>query len=66
MKTADFYQGVADAMGVALYRYPDGAVTNVRKVGIKPAATIEPREHWRPAVDHGLGEQIRVSSAPSF
>ena len=32
MKTADFYQGTADAMGVALYLYPDGSVTNSRKM----------------------------------
>ena len=65
MKTADFYQGAADAMGVALYLYPDGSVTNLRKVGVEPSATIEPREHWQPAVDYGLGEQTRVSAAPS-
>ena len=28
MKTADFYQSTADALGVALYLYPDGSVTN--------------------------------------
>jgi hypothetical protein len=59
MKTADFYQGTADAMGVPLYLYPDGSVTNSRKAGIEPAATIEPHTHWKPAEDHGLGEQIR-------
>jgi hypothetical protein len=59
MKTADFYQGTADAMGVPLYLYPDGSVTNSRKAGIEPAATIEPHTHWKPAEDNGLGEQIR-------
>jgi hypothetical protein len=59
IKTADLYQGTADAMGVALYLYPDGSVTNARKVGVEPAATIEPHAHWNPAEDHGLGEQIR-------
>ena len=39
MKTADFYQGTADAMGVALYLYPDGSVTNSRKMGVQPTAT---------------------------
>jgi hypothetical protein len=65
MKTADFYQGAADAMGVALYLYPDGSVTNLRKVGVEPSATIEPREHWKPAADHGLGEQLRAIGAVS-
>jgi hypothetical protein len=46
-------------MGVALYLYPDGSVTNSGKVGVEPTATIEPHEHWKPAEDHGLGEQIR-------
>jgi hypothetical protein len=32
MKTADFYQGTADAMGVALYLYPDGSVSYGRKL----------------------------------
>jgi len=59
MKTADFYQSTADALGVALYLYPDGTVTNSRKVGVDPAATIEPHEHWRRAEDHGLGEQVQ-------
>lgn len=63
MKTADCYQSAADAMGVALCLYPDGSVTNLRKVGVEPTATIEPREHWKPAADHGLGEQMRVSGA---
>ncbi len=61
MKTAGFYQGTADAMGVALYRYPDGSVTNSRKVGVKPTATIELHERWKPADDQGLSEQIRHS-----
>jgi hypothetical protein len=50
MKTAGFYQGAADAMGVALYLYPDGSVTNSRKVGVEPTATIEPHERWKPPV----------------
>ena len=61
MKTTDFYQGTADAMGVALYLYPDGSVTNSRKIGVVPTATIEPHERWRPAGDHVLGEQTRKS-----
>ena len=56
VKPVDFYQGTADAMGVALYLYPDGSVTNSRKAGIEPTAMIEPHDHWRPADDHGLGE----------
>jgi hypothetical protein len=60
MKTAG-YQGTADAMGVALYLYLDGSVTNSRKVGVEPTATIEPHLRWKPADDHGLGEQIRKS-----
>jgi hypothetical protein len=59
MKTADLYQIMADAMGVALYLYPDGSVTNSRKVGVEVTATIEPQERWKPADDHGLGEQLR-------
>ncbi len=65
MKTEGFYQSAADAMGVALYVYPDGSVTNLRKVGVEPTATIEPHERWRPAGDYGLGEQIRGSGALS-
>jgi hypothetical protein len=42
MKTTDFYQSTADRMGVALYLYPDGSVTNLRKAGVEPIATIEP------------------------
>jgi hypothetical protein len=61
MKTRGYYQGMADAMGVALYLYPDGSVTNLRKVDVEPTETIEPHEHWKPADDHGLGEQIRRS-----
>ena len=45
MKTADFYQSTADALGVALYLYPDGSVTNSPRVGVEPAATIKPHEH---------------------
>jgi len=59
MENALFYQGTADAMGVPLFPYPDGSVTNVRKVDAKPTATIEPHETWRPADDHGLGDQLR-------
>jgi hypothetical protein len=59
MCTANFYQGMADAMGVALYLYPDGSVTNLRRVGVEPTITIEPNERWKPAEDHGLGEQLR-------
>jgi hypothetical protein len=58
MKTADFYQGMADAMGVALYLYPDGSVSNSRRMGVEPAAMIEPHDRWKPADDHGLGEQM--------
>ena len=58
MKTAEFYQGTADAMGVALYLYPDGSVSNSRKAGVEPTAIIKPHDHWKPADDHGLGEQI--------
>ena len=65
MKTANFYQAAADAMGVALDVYPDGSVTNLRKVGVEPTATIEPHECWKPPADYGLGEQIRVSGALS-
>jgi hypothetical protein len=61
MKTPDFYQGTADAMGVALYLYADGTVTNSRREGVEPAAIIQPHEHWRPAEDHGLGDQLRPS-----
>jgi hypothetical protein len=35
MKTADFYQRAADAIGVVLYFYPDGSVTNSRKPDVK-------------------------------
>jgi hypothetical protein len=59
MESAQFYQGTADAMGVPLYIYPDGLVTNVRKVGAEPTATIEPHATWSPPDDHGLGDQLR-------
>jgi hypothetical protein len=49
-------------MGVALYLYPDGSVTNSHKAGIEPTAMIEPQDHWKPADDHGLGEQIAKTS----
>ena len=61
MKTADFYQGTADAMGVALYLYPDGSVSNSRKAAVEPTAIIKPHDHWKPADDHGLGEQTAKS-----
>ena len=57
-ESAQFYQGTADATGVAAL-YPDGSVTNVRKVDAQPTVTIEPHETWRPAEDHGLGDQFR-------
>ena len=59
MKTADFYQSTADAIGVSLYLYPDGSVTNLRRPGDEPFATIEPHQRWRPPDDHGLGDQLR-------
>ena len=59
MKTSEFYQSTADAMGILLYLYPDGSVTNVRKVGAEPTAMIEPHESQRTAGDHGLGDQIK-------
>jgi hypothetical protein len=59
MKTAGFYQSTADAIGVPLYVYPDGSVTNLRRVGVEPIATIEPHQYWKPPEDHGLGEQLR-------
>ena len=59
MECAQFYQGAADAMGVPLYVYPDGSVTNVRKIDAEPTATIEPNATWRPAGDHGLVDQLR-------
>ena len=65
MRTVDIYQGAADALGVALYLYPDGSVTNLLKAGLEPSATIEPREHWKPAADYGLGEQVRGTSVLS-
>jgi hypothetical protein len=61
MNTADLHQATADALGVRLYLYPDGSVTNVLKDGIEPTTTIEPHKYWRPPDDHGLGEQVRQS-----
>jgi hypothetical protein len=61
MESVQLYQGTADAMGVPFYLYPDGSVTNVRKVDAEPAATIKPHEIWRPAEDHGLGDQLRTA-----
>jgi hypothetical protein len=58
MKSADFYQITADAFGIRLYVYPDGSVTNLRKLGVEPVVTIEPHQNWRPPDDHGLGEQV--------
>jgi hypothetical protein len=65
MKTAGLYQSTADAMGLVLYLYPDGSVTNLRKVGVEPSATIEPKERWKPADDHGRGDQTRHAQAAS-
>ena len=65
MKTAGLCQSTADAMGLILYVYPDGSVTNLRKVGVEPSATIEPQDHWKPADDHGRGDQIRHAQAAS-
>ena len=62
MNTTGFYQSTADAMGVVLYLYPDGSVSNYRKADAEPAATIELHESWRPADDHGLGDQLRQSA----
>lgn len=59
MKAPGYYQSTADALGVALYLYPDGSVTNLREVGVEPTAAIEPQERWKPADDHGRGEQTR-------
>ena len=59
MKTAALYQNTANAMGVVLYLYPDGSVTNLRKIDVEPTATIEPQERWKPADDHGRGDLIR-------
>jgi hypothetical protein len=44
MKTAGLHQGTADAMSLVLYLYPDGSVTNLRKVGVEPTTTIEAQE----------------------
>ena len=59
MQTASFYQATADAIGVVLYLYPDGSVSNCRKADAEPAATIEPHASWKRADDHGLGDQLR-------
>ena len=59
MKTASFYQSTADAIGVSRYLYPDGSVTNYRTVDTEPTAMVEPHGIWRPAGDHGLGDQLR-------
>jgi hypothetical protein len=59
MKTADFYQSTADAIGVPLYLYPDGSGTNSRRIGVEPVAIVEPHERWRQPDDHGLGDQLR-------
>ena len=61
MQTAEFYQRIADAMGLSLYIYPDGSVTNSRKIGAEPAATVQPQGTWKPPDDHGLGDQLRPS-----
>ena len=65
MKTAGLYQSTADAMGLVLYLYPDSSVTNLRKIGVEPSATIEPQEHWKPGDDHGRRDQIRHAQAAS-
>ena len=62
MNTASFYQSTADAIGVMLYLYPDGSVTNFRKVDAEPTATIEPHANWRPPGGHGLGDQLKTVS----
>ena len=59
MRTAGFYQSTADAIGVLLYLYADGSVTNYRKLDTEPTALIEPNGNWRPPDDHGLGDQLR-------
>jgi hypothetical protein len=59
MKTADYYQSTADAMGLVLYVYADGSITNSRKVDTEPVAMVAPHDPWRPASDHGLGDQLR-------
>ena len=59
MKTASFYQSMADAIGVPLYLYPDGSVTNYRKVDTEPTVLVEPHGLWRPGGDHGLDDQRR-------
>jgi hypothetical protein len=65
MKTAGLYQSTADAMGLVLYLYPDGSVTNLLKVGVEPSIAIEPQERWIPADEHGRGDQIRHAQAAS-
>lgn len=59
MKTADYYQSTADALGLVLYLYADGSITNSHKLDTEPVAMIEPHDHWGPASDHGLGDQLR-------
>jgi hypothetical protein len=59
MQTARFYQATADAMGLVLYLYPDGSVSNYRKADAEPTAKIEPHASWRQPADHGVGEQLR-------
>ena len=66
MKTASFYQSTADAIGVPLYFYADGSVTNYRKVDTEPTAMIEPHGSWRFPSDHGLGDQLRPSQDQSI
>jgi hypothetical protein len=61
MESAKFYQGTADAIGVPLYLYPDGSVTNIRKVGAEPAATIEPHERWKPPTIMASVTQLKQS-----
>lgn len=59
MKTASFYQNTADAIGVPLYLYADGTVTNYRRLDTELTAMIEPHGSWGPPGDHGLGDQLR-------
>ena len=61
MRSANDYQSTADAIGVTLYLYADGTVTNYRKADTEPTVMIEPHGSWRPAGDHGLGEHLMQS-----
>ena len=61
MNTAGFYQSTADAIGVPLYVYPDGSVTNFRKADAKPIATIE-----RLGVPIGVVKDRRAITRPEL